>query len=121
MGEKCGIGYVDSSINPIRGCPGCELWVPGNHVCYAGRLITRWSKSPAWPDEFTKPLLFPQEFEKSTKWRDLAGTARGEKPWLNGYPRVVFVNDMSDTCGRCRRQTSANLLVPSGGLWYTYR
>lgn len=98
MGKKCNIGYVDSSINPIRGCPGCELWTAETRVCYAGRLISRWAgKTPVWPAEFTKPALFPKDFEKSASWPALTGTDRDEKPWLNGSPRVVFVNDMSDT------------------------
>ena len=27
----------------------------------------------------------------------LTGTAREHKPWLNGLPRIIFVNDMGDT------------------------
>lgn len=30
-------------------------------------------------------------------WPDLTGTERPDKPWLNGYPRIVFLDDMGDS------------------------
>lgn len=100
MGIKSSIGYIHSSINPFRGCEGCELWNLKTNikVCYAGRMINRWaSSSPAWPDEFTKPIFIPGQLEKTCNWLDLTDTDCKDKPWLNGYPRVIFVNDMSDS------------------------
>lgn len=99
MAEKSSIGYIDSSINPIRGCGGCELWNPKTNtkICYAGRMISRWSNGSAWPDEFAKPIFINGQLEKTHNWSDLTGQARMGKPWLNGYPRVIFVNDMSDS------------------------
>jgi protein gp37 len=32
-----------------------------------------------------------------TGWSDLSGTKRPDKPWLDGLPRLVFLNDMGDT------------------------
>lgn len=100
MGIKSSIGYIDSSINPFRGCEGCELWNPktGVKVCYAGRMISRFAgTSSAWPEEFTKPIFVPGQLEKTYNWPDLTGTTHDDTPWLDGYPRVIFVNDMSDS------------------------
>lgn len=101
MGIESSIGYIDSSINPFRGCEGCELWNPkqGIKVCYAGRMISRFSgTSSVWPEEFTKPIFVPGQLEKTYyNWPDLTGSVRDDKPWLDGYPRVIFVNDMSDS------------------------
>jgi protein gp37 len=36
-------------------------------------------------------------FATAARWRDLTGTARPEKPWLDGQPRLIFLNDMGDT------------------------
>jgi len=32
----------------------------------------------------------------AARWRDLAGSCREDKPWLDGLPRIIFVSDMSD-------------------------
>lgn len=98
MGIKCGVAYVDSSTNPIMGCSGCELYSPDtskNH-CYAATLINRYAGCKGWPDKFTEPKLFPERLEKALGWPDLTGAKRPSKPWLDGMPRIIFVNDMSD-------------------------
>lgn len=97
MGIKSDIQYIDSSANPIRGCGGCELWTSKNRVCYAGRFISRFTTQAHWPDDFTKPIMVPGVIEKTLKWSDLTGTDRPDKPWLNDMPRIIFLNDMSDT------------------------
>ena len=33
--------------------------------------------------------------EEATRWADLNGTKRPDKPWLDDYPRLIFVSDMS--------------------------
>jgi protein gp37 len=33
---------------------------------------------------------------EAARWPDLTGTAREDKPWLDGLPRLIFVSDMSD-------------------------
>lgn len=91
MGINTPIEYVDSSVNPIWGCGGCELWTPQNKVCYAGRFITRMG------DDFNKPTMKTGVIEKTLQWPILTSTVRAEKPWLNSYPRIIFLNDMSDT------------------------
>jgi protein gp37 len=34
--------------------------------------------------------------QRAARWSDLTSTKRGEKPWLDGLPRLIFVSDMSD-------------------------
>lgn len=100
MAVKSSIGYIDSSINPIRGCGGCELWnlKTDTKICYAGRMISRWAgKGSVWPDKFTEPIFVNGQLEKTYRWPDLTNMAREGKPWIDGYPRVIFVNDMSDS------------------------
>lgn len=111
MGITTGIEYCDSTLNLQMGCNGCELWQPkkGEHAkrCYAGRM-TEWqererrnAKKPQllhiWPAKFESPELFVDRLDAAEKWPDLTGKRRPEKPWLNGLPRIVFLNDMGDT------------------------
>lgn len=93
MGIKTTIEYVDSTINPVMGCTGCELL---KDHCYARRLCARYAGLKGWPKDFTRPEHFPGRLEKALRWKDLTGTKRPDKPWLDGIPRVIFVNDLSD-------------------------
>src|SRR5262245_26922874 len=93
---------ADDIVSPAMGCAGCELWDPKNGVsiCYAGRLTDRMlSKGPlkGWPLACDQPTIFPGRIAQAAHWRDLTGTARLAKPWLDGMPRVIFVDDMGDT------------------------
>ena len=99
MGKRTQIEYADSTINPICGCDGCELWNPKHGVkdCYAGKLVTQYAGCKGWPLSFDKPSLFLDRIEKACAWSDLTGTIREDKPWLDGMPRVIFMNDLSDT------------------------
>ena len=74
-------------------------------VCYAGILHLRHGKDPNKPNKrtnkgyaplFEKVTPFPGRMAGAAAWPDLAGTNRGEKPWLNGLRRSIFVSDMSD-------------------------
>ena len=80
------------------GCDGCELRVPGSETnhCYAADLVRRWAGSKGYPKSFDKPELFAGRIEAACRWRDLTGTTRPDKPWLNGMPRLIFMNDLSD-------------------------
>ena len=40
--------------------------------------------------------MFEGRMDKAAKWKDLAGTEREGKPWMNGIPRTIFVGDMGD-------------------------
>jgi protein gp37 len=93
------IQWCDSTLNLQMGCDGCELWNPkaGVRKCYAGQLTERRSPTKGWPDKFGLPRIFPERIAQTPKWKDLTDTDRPDKPWLNGLPRLVFLNDMGDT------------------------
>lgn len=93
MGSKTKIEYCDSTINPVMGCPGCELYP--DH-CYAAALCNRYAGRKGWPEQFNQPEHFPHRLPQALGWPDLTGRNRPDKPWLNGRPRIVFVNDLGD-------------------------
>lgn len=98
MGIKTEIGWCDSTVNELVGCDGCELHrqgAPESH-CYAAGLCGRYAGLPGWPASFDTPTIMPGRLAKAIKWPDLTGKAREGKPWLNGYPRIIFVSDLSD-------------------------
>lgn len=76
-----------------------ELWNPKTGVrhCYAGELTERYGGRKGWPESFDRPALFPQRLDEALRWPDLTGTARLGKPWLDGLPRLIFLNDMGDS------------------------
>ncbi len=99
MGIHTGIEWCDSTLNPMMGCDGCELWTPDGRkrTCYAGVQIERYQgSSPNFPKVFTEPQLYTHRFDELSKWPDLTGKEREDKPWLNGLPRLVFLCDMGD-------------------------
>jgi len=102
MAKGTKIEWADDTVNAEMGCDGCELWDPKNQVriCYAGLQTERMlSKGPlkGWPSAFDEPRIFPGRIAAAARWSDLTGTARENKPWLTGLPRIIFVNDMGDT------------------------
>lgn len=101
MGEACDIGWCDSTVNPVMGCDGCELWTEKKRTCYAGVLTERHAGEAGWPDAFTDPKLFPGRMAKAARWKDLRGVARSDKPWIPpAMPRLVFISDMGDALSR---------------------
>ena len=97
MSARTSIQWADTTVNPTMGCSGCELWTPGRRACYAGVLTRRFAGRKGYPRRFEEPELFPGRMAKAAAMRDLAGTDRVGKPWLNGLPRLIFVGDMGDT------------------------
>jgi protein gp37 len=98
MGVKTSIEWADSTLNLQMGCDGCELWNGAVKRCYAGVMTERYGgKSPGWPTVFTKPKTYLERLDAAERWPDLTGTDRPEKPWLNGRPRMIFLNDIGDT------------------------
>jgi len=94
------IQWCDSSLNLEAGCEGCELIKGPNkelRKCYAAVMTDRYQGLNGWPEQFEKPKLFLERLPKALKWSDLTGKDRPDKPWLNGYPRIIFLNDMGDT------------------------
>ncbi len=67
-------------------------------TCYAGQLVSRYAgHSKGYPPAFEQPQLFLERLLDAERWRDLTGTVREDKPWLNGLPRCIFLNDLGDT------------------------
>lgn len=115
VGKDTSIQWADSSLNLQAGCDGCELWNSRVRKCYAGRMIDGGNGSngyrglKGWPASFNKPELFLDRLEPALKWKDLTGTERKDKPWLNGLPRIIFLNDMGDTFSKL---LPANWMAP---------
>lgn len=101
MAEHTNIEWADSTVNGMMGCDGCELSSNGGSgSCYAEILTNRRSSgrgNSGWPADFFKPQIFPGRIEKALRWPDLTGKARGDKPWLDGMPRHIFLDDLGDT------------------------
>lgn len=105
MGITTDIEYCDSTLNLEIGCDGCELWErpikgrkkPPRRSCYAGRIVSAANGQNGFPIRFEKPLTYPDRAKYIQEWSDLTGKERKIKEWLNGYPRVIFLNDMGDT------------------------
>jgi protein gp37 len=99
MAKDTDIQWCDSTNNAQMGCEGCEL-IKGQKVpkCYAESLTRRWAgKNKGWPIAFNQPRIFMDRVPKMVQWPDLTGTSRLVKPWLDGMPRLIFLNDMGDT------------------------
>src|SRR5207249_602859 len=45
---------------------------------------------------FEELTFWPGRMAQAARWSDLTGSARKDKPWLDGLPRLIFVSDMSD-------------------------
>jgi protein gp37 len=93
------IQWCDSTCNPTMGCEGCELWNPkkAQRSCYAGLLHQRYGGSTkGYSPTFEELMYGPGRMAGAARWADLTGTARKDKPWLDGLPRLIFVSDMSD-------------------------
>lgn len=97
MTEKTKIEWCDSTTNLQMGCNGCELWTPTVQACYAGTQTARYAGMNGWPSAFETPMIFPQRVAVMGRWRNLTGSVRPEKPWLDKLPRMIFLNDMGDT------------------------
>jgi protein gp37 len=125
MAKFTPIQWCDSTVNPVMGCDGCELWDPhrGTDLCYAGHEHGRFKKkaedsaepqrrklkgNTGYAAEFLKPELFPWRTEEAAQWPPLDGLVRRrgydgmkkDKPWLDGLPRLIFVSDMGDALSR---------------------
>ncbi len=77
--------------------------------CYAAQLhanrgfnIAKPNRKPnkGYAPTFEQLTQFPGRLADASKWKDLSGTDRPKKPWLNGLPRHIFVSDMGDAFSR---------------------
>lgn len=113
MGQVTGIEFCHSSLNLAMGCDGCELWSPQKGIlrCYAGREIEGRKKGlKGWPASFNQPELFTYRLKDALKWGQPKPAEDAAKPWLAGWPRIVFLNDLSDTA---TKSLPLDWLVPS--------
>ena len=76
--------------------------------CYAGILHIRHGTNPlnsekylngGYARTFEHPELFPGRVASASKYSDLRGTNRPDKPWMNGQRRMIFISDMGDSIG----------------------
>lgn len=101
MSRDTKIQWCDSTVNPVMGCDGCELWSGSRRTCYAGVLHGRYGKNPGYADSFDVPEEFPGRMADAAKWKALGRfSERPAKPWLNGMPRLIFVSDMGDALSK---------------------
>lgn len=104
MGLTTDIQWCDSTINPTSGCDGCELKAPGKPgTCYAVPIhVNRLART--MPDKYAADFHevheIPGRMNQISKWSDLRGKDRPDKPWLNGMPRTIFVGDLGDLFSR---------------------
>lgn len=100
MGRDTDIEWCDSTLNLQMGCDGCELWnlKAGIRNCYAGQLTERYAgHNPGFPQAFNQPAIYADRLKPALAWKDLTGQKRPDKPWLDGLPRMIFLDDMGDT------------------------
>lgn len=132
MGKDSKIEYIDSSVNPVMGCDGCELWNSKVKTCYAGQLHERYSGvNDGFAKEFTKPQKYAGRMKSAAAWSDLRGKERPGKPWMNGLPRIIFISDMGDALSNeidfefLAREIIENVASEKGSrhfwLWFTKR
>ncbi|MCH7688755.1 MAG: DUF5131 family protein [Planctomycetes bacterium] len=132
MAQNTAIQWCDSTENPTMGCAGCELWNEQRQTCYAGVLHRRFGGvSSGYAPEFEQVTLFPGRMRRASRWSDLSGRKRKNKPWLDGMPRLIFVSDMSDALSETvefeylREEVIKNVKTDCGQrhrwLWLTKR
>lgn len=99
MAKETKIHYCDSAVNAIIGCDGCELYNKNGttQICYAYHVVKQYAGLKGWPVSFDTPTLFPSRIAQAARWSDLTHTARAEKPWLDNLPRIIFLDDLSDS------------------------
>ena len=80
-----------------------------NVTCYAAKLtlnkgysIENPTRQPntGYAPTFEQVTQFEGRIEAAARCKDLLGTQRTEKPWLDGLPRLIFVSDMGDALSR---------------------
>lgn len=101
MGRDTKIQWCDSTVNPVMGCDGCELWNGSVRTCYAGVLHGRYHRNVGYADDFDVPETFPGRMASAARWKPLGRLSeRPEKPWMHGMPRLIFISDMGDALSR---------------------
>ena len=100
MSKTTAIQWCHSTVNPVMGCDGCELWdlKQGIKRCYAGILTERYAgqRNSGFPESFDKVKLFPGRMAEAKKWGPPTPAEQAAKPWLPKDRRVIFISDMGD-------------------------
>jgi hypothetical protein len=87
VSKDTAIQWCDSTVNPVMGCGGCELWSAdhrGRRTCYAGVLHQRYGRQKGYARDFLAPEVFPGRVELATRWSDLRGKPREARPGKPG-------------------------------------
>ena len=105
MSQHSPIQWCDSTVNPVMGCDGCELWqrpeLPNaRRSCFAGVQHQFRGGNPGWAKRFEVVEQFPGRMAQAARWSDLTGHPRADKPWLHHLPRVIFISDMGDALSK---------------------
>jgi len=121
MSDNTPIQWADSTVNPVMGCNGCELWSPKRKTCYAGKQHEwRGASHKGFADVFAQPTLFPGRIAEAARWTDLTGTERPDKPWLNGLPRLIFISDMGEALSEKEAVHADGKPVPGGAVPFEF-
>ena len=64
--------------------------------CYAGLLGAARPGNPGYAQSFEVPKLFPGRVEIASRWASVSSSEVESKPWLQGFPRMIFISDMGD-------------------------
>lgn len=155
------IQWCDSTVNPVMACDGCELWGNVERVeaadeealnaledevlelCYAGQQHEqRGGVLFGFAAKFNEPTLFPGRMKIAASSSDLLGKQRPDrvtkkgkvipgKPWLDGFPRLIFISDMGDALSKIatfewlREEIIENVISEKGSghiwIWLTKR
>ena len=132
MGIRTTIQWCDSTVNLVMGCDGCESWSPRWRTWYAQVPHTRFGGiTSGYARLFVRVTAFPGREAKAAHWPVLTGTARRDKPWLDGHPRHIFIFDMGEALSSsgsfefCKTEVIANTTGEFGSrhrwLWLMKR
>jgi len=99
--------------------------------CYAGQLGTMRAGHKGHADRFEEPKLFPGRMAEAAKWGPPMPAEIEDKPWLIGFPRLIFISDMGDALSSgvsfeyLDHEIIGNVTSPAGErhvwLWLTKR
>jgi protein gp37 len=73
------------------------------YVCYAADLhrgFNAQGNNPGYAHPFEKPRLFAGRVAKAALMPPPTAKEKQEKPWLEGYRRLIFISDMGDSLSR---------------------